>query len=109
MPVYLRNGELLRLERINPSSSAKTWVIPQKLQAIKIRVQNQMNRSLSQKCQSVMDTRPRAPLKEHPDFITPATITIVQKALVGKPLKEVFRSAPVTQEMVLASLSTKVI
>jgi DNA polymerase-3 subunit gamma/tau len=43
------------MERINPSSSARTWVIPQKLQPMKIRVQNQMIRSLSLTCQSCKD------------------------------------------------------
>ena len=47
--------------------------------------------------------------KERPDFIAPASINEVQKALVGKPLEEVVRSAPVIQETVLAPESTKVI
>jgi hypothetical protein len=47
--------------------------------------------------------------KERPDFIAPASIDEVQKALVGKPLEEVVRSAPVIQEKMLAPESTKVI
>ena len=35
--------------------------------------------------------------KERPGFIAPASINEVKKALVGKPLEEVARSAPVIQ------------
>jgi len=35
--------------------------------------------------------------RERPDFIAPATTNEVQKALVGKPLEKVVRSAPVIQ------------
>ena len=46
--------------------------------------------------------------RERPDFIAPGT-TEVQKALVGKPLEKVVRSAPVIQSEVQEPQSTKVI
>ncbi len=46
---------------------------------------------------------------ERPDFIAQTSTNEVQKALAGKPLEEVVRSAPVTQETALAPESTKVI
>ena len=47
--------------------------------------------------------------RERPDFIAPGTTNEVQKALVGKPLEKVVRSAPVIQGEVQAPQSTKVI
>ena len=47
--------------------------------------------------------------RERPDFIAPGTTNEVQKALVGKPLEKVVRSAPVMQEKERAPQSTKVI
>ena len=47
--------------------------------------------------------------RERPDFIAPGTTNEVQKALVGKPLEKVVRSAPVIQGEVQAPHSTKVI
>ena len=47
--------------------------------------------------------------KKRPDFIAPASINEAQKALDGKPLEEVVRSAPVIQEIGLAPESTTVI
>jgi hypothetical protein len=44
--------------------------------------------------------------RERPDFIAPAIINEVQKELVGKPLEEVVRCAPVIQKKVLAPEST---
>ena len=47
--------------------------------------------------------------RERPDFIAPGTTNEVQKALVGKPLEKVVRSAPVIQGEIQAPQSTKVI
>ena len=47
--------------------------------------------------------------RERPDFIAPVTTNEVQKALVGKPLEKVVRSAPVFQAKEQAPRSTKVI
>lgn len=61
VPLGSRVGDAIKAaggvrKGVSTSSSAKTWVMPQKLQPMKIRVQNQMIRSLSLTCQSVMDT-----------------------------------------------------
>jgi hypothetical protein len=45
--------------------------------------------------------------RERPDFIEPATVNEVQKALIGKPLEEIVHSAPVIPEKVPAPQSTK--
>ena len=47
--------------------------------------------------------------RERPDFIAPGATNEVQKALVGKPLEKVVRSAPMIQGQVQAPQSTKVI
>ena len=47
--------------------------------------------------------------RERPDFIAPGATNEVQKALVGKPLEKVVRSAPVVREKEQAPQSTKVI
>ena len=47
--------------------------------------------------------------RERPDFIAPGTTNEVQKALVGKPLEKVVRSAPVIQGEIQAPQSTKII
>ena len=44
-----------------------------------------------------------------PDFIAPATVNEVKKALVGNPLEDIVCSASVIQEKVQAPESTKVI
>ena len=75
------------MERINPSSSARTWIGPQTLQAIIIHVQNWTIR------QSIRDASPKSPQRawrEHPDFDAPATKSEVQKVLIGKLLNKVF-------------------
>jgi hypothetical protein len=55
------------------------------------------------------DTSSKSPQRERPDFIAPATTNEVQKALVGKPLENVVRSASVIQGEVQVPQSTKVI
>ena len=44
--------------------------------------------------------------RERPDFIAPGATNEVQKALVGKPLEKVVRSAPVIQGEIQAPFST---
>ena len=46
---------------------------------------------------------------ECPDFIEPAIVNEVQKALVGKRLEEVAHSAPGPQKTMLAPQSPKVV
>jgi len=97
-----KNGELPRMERINPPSSARTWVIPPKVTT---------NEDSSAESNDSL-TIPDVPISngyltkiitekargECPDFIEPAIVNEVQKALVEKRLEEVAHSAPGPQK-----------